>query len=107
MIKKHIRIDEEKIRRAAHGEECTMQSPWCNHDPETTVLCHLNESFAGKGLGKKTDDTAAFFGCNGPRSCHAWYDSNEAPYHDRIYYAFRAVVRTTRRLIEKGVLHVK
>jgi hypothetical protein len=95
-----------KIRAAAQGEECTFRSPWCNFDPETTVFCHLNESFAGKGLSLKADDYAGFFGCS---NCHDIYDRRVQPSEeyrqDEYDYLLRAVVRTLGRLFEKGVLH--
>ncbi len=56
------------IRRAARGQDCTLRIPGvCNGDPETTVLCHSNALADGKGMGLKTPDTAACFGCS---SCH-------------------------------------
>lgn len=52
------------IRRAARGQDCTLQLPGAVfHDPETTVLCHSNSLADGKGMGLKAPDTAAVFGC--------------------------------------------
>lgn len=56
------------IRKAAQGQECTMQIPGiCNGDPATVVLCHSNQLSDGKGIGLKAPDTEACFGCS---SCH-------------------------------------
>lgn len=56
------------IRRAARGQDCTLQFPAvCNFDPATTVLCHSNYLADGKGMGLKAPDTAAAFGC---AACH-------------------------------------
>lgn len=56
------------IRRAARGQECTLQILGvCNGQPETVVLCHSNKLEHGKGMGLKAPDTAACFGCS---SCH-------------------------------------
>ncbi len=85
-----------------------MNSPECNHDPETTVACHLNDAWAGTGLAQKADDVAVFFGCS---DCHRWYDEplSRKPMSisrgiERTDYVFRACVRTWRYLIETGVL---
>lgn len=56
------------IRRAARGQDCTIEIPGvCNCNPETVVLCHSNELAAGKGMGLKAPDTEAAFGCS---ACH-------------------------------------
>jgi len=55
------------IRRAAAGQDCTLQLPGCNRDPATTVLCHSNYLADGKGMGLKAPDHAAAFGCS---ACH-------------------------------------
>lgn len=56
------------IRRAARGQDCTLQFDGiCNHDPATTVLCHSNYLADGKGMGLKAPDSAAAFGC---AACH-------------------------------------
>lgn len=93
------KIRSDKIRQAARGEICTLNGPTCRYDTETTVFCHLNESFAGKGMGTKADDIAGFFGCH---ECHAAYDSGRLD--DKHFYLLRAVIRTHRRLLEKGVI---
>ena len=56
------------IRRAARGQECTLQLLGvCNGDSSTVVLCHSNRLADGKGMGLKAPDTAACFGCS---ACH-------------------------------------
>jgi hypothetical protein len=56
------------IRRAARGQECTLQILGvCNGDSTTTVLCHSNRLADGKGMGLKAPDHAGCFGCS---SCH-------------------------------------
>lgn len=56
------------IRRAAQGQDCTLQILGvCNGDSATTVLCHSNQLADGKGMGLKAPDAAACFGCS---SCH-------------------------------------
>lgn len=53
-----------KIRQSARDQECTIRLPGvCNRRTDTTVLCHPNDSLAGKGLGKKADDRHGAYGC--------------------------------------------
>lgn len=101
MLAKRKPYRNDKVRKAAEGEECTLNSPWCTYDASTTVFCHLNESYAGKGMGQKADDVG-FFAC---AACHAGYDQGrlrETGIQD--WFLLRAVYRTIRRLIDKGVL---
>lgn len=65
---KKSRAKSTPARRAARGRECTLALPGiCNRDPATTVLCHSNRLEDGKGIGLKTPDTEACFGCS---DCH-------------------------------------
>ena len=58
-------------RKAARGMPCMIRVPGiCNHNPETTVLCHYRiKGYDGMGL-KPSDDNAAW-GCS---DCHAFVD---------------------------------
>lgn len=95
------------IRKAAQGEDCTIQIPGvCNCDPATTVLCHSNRLADGKGMGLKAPDTAAAFGCS---ACHDVLDGRRARPEwlslDMLLVAFdAAVVRTHEILKRKGLL---
>lgn len=56
------------IRKAARGQECTLQLLGvCNGDRDTVVLCHSNSLAHGKGMGLKAPDEKACFGCS---ACH-------------------------------------
>lgn len=94
-------IRSKKILNAARGELCTLNAPGCDYGTETTVFCHLNESYAGKGLGIKAFDVFGFFGC---AKCHTCYDTGKL--EDKHEYLLRAVTRTWRRLIERGIVNV-
>lgn len=98
-MQKRIPYRNNKIRKAAKDEACTMQGPNCNGGGADTVFCHLNEYWAGKGAGQKADDCAGFFGCH---NCHVDYDGNRL--HNPEFYVLRAYYRTIRRLLDKGVL---
>ena len=90
-------IRSKAIRQAAKDESCTV----CGLNDGTTVFCHLNESWAGKGIGQKADDIAGFFGCHG---CHIDYDLH--PGFDEYKRVIRAMYRTWRILIEKGIIKI-
>lgn len=97
----------KKILRAAEGEKCLIQSPYCNSDPSTTVACHSNELDDGKGIAQKADDCFVAFGCS---ACHDFVDGRiQGPdrYPDkgqRQEYLDRGIKRTIRKLIDLGVL---
>jgi hypothetical protein len=82
-----------------------METPWCNYDKTTVVFAHLNESFAGKGMGQKAHDYAGMYLCS---SCHDIYDRRHQPSEqfkqDEYFYLLRAYVKTIGRLIDKGIL---
>ncbi|WUR15691.1 nuclease domain-containing protein [[Empedobacter] haloabium] len=95
------------IRRAARGQDCTLQLLGvCNGDPATVVLCHSNSLADGKGFGLKAPDTAACFGCS---DCHDVLDGRrprpEGMTYDQVQDYFRhAVQRTHEVLRAKGLL---
>ena len=96
------------IRRAARGQDCTLQFPAvCNFDPATTVLCHSNYLADGKGMGLKAPDLAAAFGC---AACHDLLDGRRPrPAHltagnvESTFYV--AVARTHQVLRRLGLIN--
>jgi hypothetical protein len=97
-----------KIRDSAKGEECTLMiAPYCNHNPETVVLCHLPS--LEKGLARKGSDHWAVYGCS---ACHDILDQRnprairEIGWSEVVQCMFRALERTQQRLIEKGLMKV-
>ena len=91
----------KKITQAAKGEDCALQWKYCNGNPETTVAAHLNELWAGKGGGQKSDDVPIFM-CS---SCHADYDQGRMNSHlEKDWYLLRGLYRTIRILLDKGIL---
>lgn len=97
----------KKILEAAKGEECLIQSPYCNYDPNTVVAAHSNECDDGKGAGQKADDCFIAFACS---SCHDYVDGRapkyegESDFEIRLFYHNRGIKRTIRRLLDMGVL---
>ena len=56
----------------ARGRECLLKIPGvCNHNPETTVACHSNQSKHGKGAGLKASEEFCVWGCS---ACHREID---------------------------------
>lgn len=116
-LEKHKPIRLQKIRDSARGQDCTVESPYCNHNPETVVLAHYGEP-GEKGTSTKPDDTSAAYACS---DCHDYLDGRT---HQRTvtqgnidseymaaatavevrWYWFRAMRRTWKLLIENGVL---
>jgi hypothetical protein len=98
-------IRSKKITQSAKGEECTMNSPVCNYNPETTVWCHSNYYEDDKGKGLKAHDIFGFYGCY---ACHDWFDNSTKHLKGEKYsYFHRAMKRSWLRLIEKGVITIK
>jgi hypothetical protein len=65
-------IRSQAVLDSARGATCTARfTGICNHDPATTVWCHLNGHRFGKGAAVKAHDILGFHGCS---SCHAYYD---------------------------------
>ena len=71
----------------------------CNGNPETTVAAHMQ--FEGGIVGGKESDVNVAFSCS---DCHTHLDQYRLPADERWYYMGRGLVRTWRRLIEKGVI---
>ena len=97
MIEKRHPFRSKAITQAAKDEPCTV----CGRNDGTTVFCHLNESWAGKGMGQKADDIGMFL-------CfehHEIYDGRRnGNLSDRDI--LRSLFMTIRRLIDKGVIKV-
>lgn len=95
------------IRRAARGQDCTLQLLGvCNGDPSTVVLCHSNSLADGKGMGLKAPDTAACFGCS---SCHDVLDGRrprpDGMTADQVLAYFRRAVQRTHEVLRaKGLI---
>jgi hypothetical protein len=89
-----------KLRASARGEDCTFQIPGvCNRNPETVVLCHIADE--RKGLGNKSDDYSAAFGCS---SCHEAIDQHRLSAEDELFFKLRGMQRTWRRWVETGLI---
>lgn len=106
---RQTRAKSTAIRRSARGEECDLKiRDVCNHNPETTVLCHSNLLADGKGMGLKAPDTRACYGCS---ACHdvmdgraplpAWMKGDRGILMAIITVA---IVMTQRKIKNKGLI---
>lgn len=96
-------IRSKTYTSAARGQACTMNSPWCNWDPSTTVLAHSNWAEDGKGASRKADD---IFGADLCSDCHRWLDAGPAGREEKRDAFHRAMKVTQRRRWDQGLLTV-
>ena len=95
-------IVSSKLRDSAKGQPCMFQIPGiCSHDASTTVLCHLPSEI--KGIGNKSDDFHAAFGC---AQCHETIDLHRLSREDELYFCIRALQRTMRNWVSRGLVVV-
>jgi len=99
IIQKHNYVRSKAYTDAAKDQPCAI----CQRNDGTTVFCHLNKSWAGKGKGIKADDFAGFDGCY---ACHLHYDEPRSePFSDLTI--LRAMYRTIKNRIERDIIIVK
>ena len=102
-LQKSRRHESKKLRDSARGRECMVRIPnVCNHNPETTVLAHLN----GGGMGTKKSDLMAAFACS---SCHDVLDARvgRAGFYTRDEIALmhrEGVERTQQIWLDEGLV---
>lgn len=94
-----------KLTKSARGEDCTLRiHPYCNGNPETTVLCHLP---SGSGMGQKSPDWFAVYGCS---TCHNIIDgrikNGAVTRNELLSIMNQALFRTWERMIEKGLIKI-
>lgn len=88
-----------KLRNSARNQECTFNIPGpCTGGIETTVLCHAPSEV--KGLGNKSPDFWAAFGCYG---CHVHLDEHRLPKVEELEYWMRGIFRTQQIWIQLGL----
>ena len=92
-----------KITDSARHENCTIRlGQVCNHNPETTVFCHISGVRFGHGMGIKTK-----FGAYGCSSCHDAIDGRvKSGYSDvELKNAhYQGVLETLAIMNERGLI---
>jgi len=95
----------KKLRDSARGQDCRLEiHPYCNGNPETTVLCHIN---IDSGMGQKEKDHFGVFGCS---SCHDIIDARVQTDIDPIeieQIKLRALKRTWSYWIGIGLITIR
>lgn len=95
-------IVSTKLRNSAKGQPCSFQIPHvCNHNAETTVLCHAPSDV--KGMGNKSDDFHAAFGCV---ACHVALDQHQLEKWEEYFFWLRGLQRTHAYWHSKGLMLV-
>jgi hypothetical protein len=95
-----------RARKSAKGEECTLHiAGICGYSTDTTVLCHLHSD--SKGMGNKSQDVgSAIYACH---KCHSLaLDDKSSQFwkEEPYFYILRALQRTIKRMIEKGIIKI-
>ena len=92
-----------KIRQSARMRDCQLQIyPYCNQNPETTVLCHLPSE--DKGWSLKSPDWWAAYGCS---TCHDIIDGRmktDLSKEEIHRCMMRGLYRTQKIMFEEGIL---
>lgn len=96
-------MKQTKITKFAKGRACTMHSPMCNGNSETSVWCHSNMLIHGKGRSIKADEPFGFIGCSG---CNFWYDDSKATREEKDAYFWPAFTRSLYILMQNDMVEV-
>lgn len=91
------------LRKYARGKPCMARIPGvCNHNPETTVLAHLN----GGGMGMKQPDLLGAWCCS---DCHDFCDGRIRALNIKVEpkesYLIEAIIRTQQELLKTANKH--
>jgi hypothetical protein len=90
----------QSLRDSARGERCTARIRGvCNENPETTVLCHIRDLYAG--FGTKANDWSSFYACS---DCHEHLDQHAFNHSAEVTIKLRAMQRTQERFYERGLM---
>lgn len=94
-----------KITELARDMACMARTEWCNRDPATSCWCHLNDLFAGHGMGKKSHDALGFIACS---SCHDVVDGRAKGLskEQKRAISYEAMARTWAYLIDSGLVEI-
>lgn len=92
------------LRKDAKGQPCLIRVPrHCCGDPAKVVLCHAR-ILGLSGMGLKSPDLLAAFGC---MPCHQVVDGqvkSEFSYEERRLMLLEGVMRTQAQWIQRGVV---
>lgn len=93
-------MKQNKYTKSAREKECEIRIPGiCNHNPMTTVFCHLNG-----GGGMKHLDIHGSYGCS---ACHDAVDGRVQTEFDGMdlkWFHYEGMVRTQKIMVCDGIL---
>lgn len=95
---------KSKITAFAKGRPCTVRSPVCNHNPETSVWAHINSVRWGSGKGIKSPDLCGCIACS---ACHDLIDGRLKTNLERDFIrmaAYEAHMESLYLLHKEGVI---
>jgi hypothetical protein len=101
-VKHGKRYENEKLRRAIASLPCIV----CGVEG-ASQHAHANSDCFGKGMGKKSNDYAAFPLCHvGANGCHVAHDENHAELSTskKIDLEYRYIVQTFGELLRRGLI---
>ena len=101
-VKHGKRYENEKLRRAIASLPCIV----CGVEG-ASQHAHANSDCFGKGMGKKSNDYAAFSLCHvGANGCHIAHDENHAELSTskKIDLEYRYIVQTFGELLKRGLI---
>ena len=102
---KRTEYRNQKLLKAARGQECAVQVPGvCIGGTETTVAAHSPFGEDGKGIAQKADDIFTADAC---MACHDYIDGrgcHVGTEEDRQFYFHRGLKRTLRNRLDRGIL---
>lgn len=107
IIQKYPYVRSRKLLDSSRGQICTLGFHGCKHDTETTVACHGNHDYMGKGGSIKSTDWLSVDGC---AWCHSILDGrqdSEYNQEQKDWFFWRALVKTTNRRIAEGLIKVE
>ena len=107
IINKYPYVRSRKLLDSSRDRVCTFNFQGCNYDSSTTVACHANYDFCGKGTSIKASDIFSADGCS---YCHDIYDGRaKSNYTDqeKQWFFWRAFVKTLNRRISEGYVTIK
>lgn len=100
------RKKQSKLTRAARDQSCTANiAPYCNDDPQTTVLAHAPH--IDGGMGTKGPDEWALFACS---DCHDIIDGRvtvELSEEEVFICVYRGIQRTQKHFKAMGLIEVR
>ena len=107
IITKYPYIRSRKLLDSSRGCVCTVGFHGCDRGTETTIAAHAGWDFAGKGAGIKATDWMSVDCC---ASCHDILDGrkpSEYTQDDKDWFFWRALVKTTNRRIQDGLITIE